>query len=66
MRYVTLHGVVYYRAEDVAEYVRTLGATEETDVRNRLHEAATHLCTPCEGSKGTHLVTPSNEHSQPQ
>lgn len=46
MRCIMVKGVVYYRDEDVAEYLRTLGSTEETDVRNRLNEAAAHLVTP--------------------
>ena len=43
MRFVTVKGAVYFRAEDVANFVETLGATEETDVRNRLRQAARNM-----------------------
>jgi hypothetical protein len=43
VRYVTVRGVRYLRIEDVADIIRELGATEETDVRNRLDEAARNL-----------------------
>jgi len=43
LRYVTVHGVRYLRVDDVAAFVRALGATEETDVRTRLDEAAHNL-----------------------
>ncbi len=33
----------YLRVEDVADFIRSLGATEETDVRNRLNQAADNL-----------------------
>jgi hypothetical protein len=42
-RTVTVRGVVYLRAEDVAEHLRELGATEETDTRRRLNEAAENV-----------------------
>jgi len=42
-RVIDVKGAKYLRAEDVAEYVRNLGSTEETDVRNRLDQAAKHL-----------------------
>jgi hypothetical protein len=43
LRFVTVRGVRYLRIEDVAAFVRDLGGTEETDVRNRLDEAAAQL-----------------------
>lgn len=43
VRFVMVRGVSYLRAEDVAEYIRRLGSTEETDVRTRLNEAASNL-----------------------
>jgi len=46
MRFVTVNGTIYFRAEDVADYVRGLGKTEETDVRTRLDEAARSLSSP--------------------
>ena len=39
-RYIDVRGMRYLRLEDVVTYVRALGSTEETDVRNRLDEAA--------------------------
>lgn len=39
-RYVEVRGVRYLRLEDVAAFIRELGGGEETDVRNRLKEAA--------------------------
>jgi hypothetical protein len=48
-RYMRVNGVIYFRAEDVAAYVRSLGSTEETDVRNRLNEAANALYGAREG-----------------
>ncbi len=39
-RSVEVRGVRYLRVEDVAAFLYCLGATEETDVRNRLDEAA--------------------------
>jgi hypothetical protein len=43
LRFVDVHGVRYLRLEDVAAFVRELGGSEETDVRNRLNEAADYL-----------------------
>jgi hypothetical protein len=43
MRFVVVKGVKYLRAEDVAAYVREAAGREETDVRNRLNEAAAKL-----------------------
>jgi len=42
-RYVEVRGVRYLRLEDVAAFVRALGSTEETDVRNRLDEAVSRI-----------------------
>jgi hypothetical protein len=42
-RFVRVRGERYLRLDDVASFVRELGGTEETDVRNRLSEAANHL-----------------------
>ena len=39
-RFVEVRGEKYLRLEDVAAFVRELGGCEETDVRNRLCEAA--------------------------
>jgi hypothetical protein len=43
LRYVEVRGERYLRLADVAAYVRELGDGEETDVRNRLNEAANQL-----------------------
>ena len=43
LRVVTVRGVAYLRAEDVADYLRNLAATEETDTRRRLMTAAENL-----------------------
>ena len=40
MRYVKVKDVTYFRAEDVAKYLRELGDTEPTDTQKRLDEAA--------------------------
>lgn len=40
LRFVRANGNVYLRNEDVARLLREIGATEETDVRNRLEQAA--------------------------
>jgi len=40
MRYVTVHGTVYFRAEDVISYIMDIASTEETDVKNRFELAA--------------------------
>lgn len=42
-RYVEVRGVRYLRLEDVATFIRELGGGEETDVRNRLKEAARRI-----------------------
>jgi hypothetical protein len=42
-RYVDIRGVRYLRLEDVATFLRTLGGSEETDVRTRLDEAARRI-----------------------
>lgn len=39
-RFVEVRGVRYLRLDDVAAFLHALGSTEETDVRNRLDEAA--------------------------
>lgn len=46
LRIITVRDVKYIRAEDVAEYIRELAATEETDTRNRLEQAAANLEAP--------------------
>lgn len=43
IRFVVVRGVKYLRLEDVQEYLRTLGNTEEVDVRQRLNVAAQNL-----------------------
>lgn len=43
VRYVVVKGEKYLRAEDVANYLRELASTEETDTRNRLCAAAQSL-----------------------
>lgn len=43
VRYVTVRGQRYILIDDVAEFIRTLAATEETDVRNRFNEVADKL-----------------------
>jgi len=43
IRTVTVKDVKYLRAEDVAEYLLELAATEETDTRNRIEQAARNL-----------------------
>lgn len=40
MRCVNVRGITYFRAEDVAKYIRELGNTEPTDTQKRLDEAA--------------------------
>lgn len=55
MRFIEVRGVRYLHAEDVVEFIAELGATEETDVRNRLNEAARNIRTttrPMVGKKG--------------
>ena len=39
LRVVKVKDVVYIRVDDVIKYLQEIGATEETDVRNRLEEA---------------------------
>ena len=46
LRFVDVRGARYLRVDDVAAFIRELGGTEETDVRNRLNEAADHLLHP--------------------
>ena len=43
MRHVLANGTTYLRLEDVVTYIQQIAATEETDVRNRLNEAASNL-----------------------
>lgn len=43
IRYTKVGGAIYFCAEDVVNYIRTIAATEETDVRWRLYQAATNL-----------------------
>jgi hypothetical protein len=43
VRYVVVRGVRYLHVDDVAEFIREAGGGEETDVRNRLTEAAHNL-----------------------
>lgn len=43
VRYVNLRGNRYIRAEDVARYVAEIAATEETDTKRRLLDAADRL-----------------------
>lgn len=45
VRTVTVRGVSYLRTEDVAQYLREIAATEETDTRRRLLDAAQKLMT---------------------
>jgi hypothetical protein len=46
VRFVAVKGVKYLRAEDVAEYLREVAATEPTDTRERLETAADNLTEP--------------------
>lgn len=41
--FVEVRGVRYLRLDDVARFIRELGGSEETDVRNRLQQAAERL-----------------------
>lgn len=43
LRFVDVRGNRYIRIEDVALFIVNLGSGEETDVRNRLNEAAANL-----------------------
>lgn len=42
-RFVEVRGERYLRFDDVAAFLRELGGSEETDVRNRLDEAARRI-----------------------
>lgn len=44
-RYVDVHGVRYLRLDDVTTFIRELGGSEETDMHNRLQQAAERLLT---------------------
>jgi len=37
---VKFHDRIYIRQDDVANYIEEIAATEDTDTRNRLYEAA--------------------------
>lgn len=43
VRTVFLRGNTYLRLDDVVEFIQECGSGEETDVRNRLKEAASNL-----------------------
>ncbi len=43
VRFVVLHGACYMRTEDVANFIRDVASGEDTDVRNRLDQAAASL-----------------------
>jgi hypothetical protein len=43
VKFVVVDGVKYLKAEDVAELLMELGATEETDVRTRIEELSVSL-----------------------
>lgn len=43
IRFVKANGTVYLLAEDVANYIRNIAGGEETDVRNRMNEAANNI-----------------------
>src|SRR5690606_17589324 len=43
IRMVSANGATYLRQEDVVAYIREIAASEETDVRNRLLQAANNL-----------------------
>lgn len=40
LRKVTIKGVTYFRAKDIANYIRIFAATEPNDTADRLEEAA--------------------------
>ncbi len=44
-RFVEIRGARYLHLEDVAAFIRELGGGEETDVRNRLKEAAHRIAS---------------------
>lgn len=43
IRFIVVKGTIYVRKEDIISYIKTLAATEETDVRDRLNHAADNL-----------------------
>ena len=43
IRLIRANNNLYLRKEDVVEYIRNMAATEETDCRNRLEEAAANI-----------------------
>lgn len=43
MRFVKVSGAMYLRVEDVASFIQEIASGEETDVRNRMKEAADNL-----------------------
>ena len=43
IRFLEVQGVLYLRAKDVKEYLLALAGGEETDVRNRISQAAENL-----------------------
>ena len=46
VRFVTVKGTQYIRAEDVADVIETIGASEDTDVRKRLEMVAYNIRHP--------------------
>jgi hypothetical protein len=42
-RFVVVKDKTYLRLEDVVQFIIEIGGTEETDVRNRLEEAARNI-----------------------
>ena len=51
VRFVLVRGSRYLHVDDVAAFIRELAATEETDVRNRLLQAATNIAAPFGGDE---------------
>jgi hypothetical protein len=43
VRYIIVNSTQYLRVEDVTALIREVGATEDTDVRNRLNKLAEQL-----------------------
>lgn len=43
IRMISANGATYLRQEDVVTYIQEIATTEETDVRNRLLQAANNL-----------------------
>jgi hypothetical protein len=43
MRFIITNNSAYLKCEDVVNYIKLIASTEETDVRNRLTEAADNL-----------------------